>query len=362
MKILVDILNPSHVHFFHHFIRECERAGHSVLITARKKRMVTELLDSYGHPYRMVSTQGRRRLDLVWNLLLRNRSLSEIAQKFRPDALLGILGISIAAIGKRLGIPSYVFCDVENASVSNWLTFPRATEVITPRSFLKKVRGNHVTYPGYQELAYLHPRRFTPDLDVLRALGVARHERFTLVRFASWRSSHEFLPRGFTQDGKRRLVKSLLRRSRVLISSDKPLPSDLEALRLPLPASLIHHVLAAADLLVGDGATMASEAAVLGTPAVFYSSAGHGSTTDEECRYGLVRTARREDHAILAAEEILDTPNLEVSRRVWARRREQLLAEQTDVTGWMLSHLGIQVRQDLPQSAPSVSVPIPVAV
>jgi uncharacterized protein len=341
LRYLIDILHPSHVHFFHHFIRECEGAGHQVLITVRRRGMTTDLLADYGHPFQVLAAPRPKRIDLVWELLLGNMALGEITREFRTDALLGVSGISIASVGKRLGLPAYVFCDTESAMVSNWLTFPRATEVITPRSFAKKVRGNHVTYPGYHELAYLHPRRFTPDPEIRRALGLAEGERFSLVRFVSWGASHDFFRRGFTTEGKRRLVESLLQRGRVFVSAEGSLPPGMEALRLPIPPILIHHALAAADLLVGESATMTSEAAVLGIPAVLCSPVERGFTNEEESRYGLVRNTHCESDAILAAEEILDRTDGQSARAGLAESRRRLLAENVDVTGWMAEHLGI---------------------
>ncbi len=359
LRYLIDILHPAHVHFFHHFIRGCEGSGHQVLITVRRKGLATDLLDGYGHPYLTLAAPRGKRVDLVWELLLGNMALSEIARGFRPHALLGVTGISIASVGKRLGIPAYVFCDTEGASVSNWLTFPRATEVITPRSFAKKVRGNHVTYPGYHELAYLHPRRFTPDPGIRGALGLAEGEGFSLVRFVSWGASYDFFRRGFTPEGKGRLVESLLRRRRVFVSSEGGLPRGMETLRLPVPPILIHHVLAAADLLVGESATMASEAAVLGVPSVLCSPVERGFTDEEERRYGLVMNTRREPEAILAAEEILDRPDRDAARGEWAERRGRLLAENVDVTGWIFEHLKVASGEPEPSPAVALAGPRP---
>ena len=340
MRFLIDVLHPAHVHFFHHFIRECEAAGHGVFITARRKEVALDLLEAYGHPYRLISSQGKKKIDLLWELLLRNRALAEAALEFRPDALLGIMGISIAAVGRKLGIPSYVFYDTENATISNWLTFPRATEVITPSCYAKRVRGKHVTYPGYQELAYLHPDRFSPDPGIRVALGLAEGERFVLVRFVSWGASHDVFHRGFSPEGKLRLVEKLGKHVRVFISSEGPLPAGLEALRLPIPPHWVHHADAFADLLVGESATMASEAAVLGTPAIFCSPVGRGYTDEEERRYGLVRSVRREEEAMLAAEEVLGRDSAEMKLEC-AERRRRMLEEKVDVTAWMLEHLGV---------------------
>ncbi|MFW6012402.1 MAG: hypothetical protein ACOC92_01690, partial [bacterium] len=78
-----------------------------------------------------------------------------------------------------------------------------------------------------------------------------------------------------------------------------------------------------------------SEAAVLGTPAVFLSSTGRGYTDEQEGRYGLVHnfTPAREAEALARVEELSAQEDLAEDA---ARRRERLLAERIDVTGWLV--------------------------
>ena len=64
--------------------------------------------------------------------------------------------------------------------------------------------------------------------------------------------------------------------------------------------------MAHAQVVVGESATMSSEAAVLGVPAVFIATSGRGYTDDEEKRYGLVRhfTEEEYDRALGTIEEL----------------------------------------------------------
>ena len=121
-----------------------------------------------------------------------------------------------------------------------------------------------------------------------------------------------------------------------LITSEAALPPDLEAYRAPVPVEDIHHVLAFARLLVGESATMASECAVLGVPAVYVSPLGRGYTDDEEQRYGLVHNftgARFHDDFVATAERLVTDPELGAKAKA---ARARLLADKVDVTAWML--------------------------
>jgi len=334
MRFLVDILHPAHVHFFRNFIGEMERRGHSFLVTARDKEIALDLLRAYGIPHQVLSRQ-RRGPGLAAELALRAARLWRLARRFAPDYLLGIMGPAIALAGKALPSRTVIFYDTEMARATNWFSYPLADLVCTPDCYQGDAGAHQLRYPGYHELAYLHPRRFTPRREVLARNGLDDGRPVHLVRFVSWQASHDVGERGWSAAGKRRVVELLAARGHVLVSSEAALPPDLAPHRSRVPVEDLHHVLAFADLLVGESATMASEAAVLGTHALFVSRTGRGYTDEEERRYGLVHnfTHQQEDAALQRIEALLARPDLKADA---LRRRERLLADKIDVTGWMV--------------------------
>lgn len=335
MRFVIDILHPAHVHFFRNFVAEMETRGHEFLVTVRDKEIAVDLLRAYAIPHRVISRQARGSVALAAELAARTARFWRLARPFRPDYLLGIMGPTIALAGKALPAKTVIFYDTEMATVTNWFAYPLADAVCTPTCYQKRVGRNHVTYPGYHELTYLHPDRFTPDPGVLAAHGLAGDRPLYVVRFVSWEASHDVGERGFSLAHKERLVERLAARGRVLITSEAPLPESLRPYRLALPVEAIHHVLAFADLLVGESATMASEAAVLGTHALFVSKTGRGYTDEQEADYGLVHnfTDRQADAALAEVDRLLALDDLKEDAR---RRRRRLLAEKIDVTAWMV--------------------------
>jgi predicted glycosyltransferase len=119
-------------------------------------------------------------------------------------------------------------------------------------------------YSGLQELAYLHPDYFRPDAEPLRTLGLGPEEPYSVVRFVSWRATHDVGQRGFTDAQKRDAVERLGRLGRVFVST--------EGERAPVPPERLHDLLAGARVYLGEGATMATEAGLLGTPSIYVSS------------------------------------------------------------------------------------------
>jgi predicted glycosyltransferase len=334
MRFVVDILHPAHVHFFRNFIGEMERRGHEFLVTARDKEIALELLRAYDIPHRVLSRQARGP-GLAAELALRTARLWRLARRFHPDYLLGIMGPTIALAGKALPSRTVIFYDTEMARATNWFSYPLADLVCTPDCYQGDAGPRQLRYAGYHELAYLHPRRFTPRREVLARHGLDDGRPVHLVRFVSWQASHDVGERGWSAAGKRSVVERLAARGHVLVTSEAPLPPDLAPYRSRLPVEDVHHVLAFADLLVGESATMASEAAVLGTHALFVSRTGRGYTDEEERRYGLVHnfTHEQEGAALARIEALLARPDLKADAM---RRRELLLADKIDVTGWMV--------------------------
>lgn len=336
MRILIDILHPAHVHFFRNFYEVMDGRGHDLCITARDKDRSVDLLEQYGLPYQQISVQKSGSVGMVVEMTQRTGALMKVMNQFQPDVMTGIMGPSIALGGAIKRVPAVVFYDTEFARQTNWFTYPLAHSVVTPDCYQGKVRGTHVRYAGYHELAYLHPNRFQPDPDKLEGFGLEPGEPYTFVRFVSWQAVHDRGESGFTAAQKRDLVARLGRHGRVLVSSEAPLPDDLAPLEVTGPVEDIHHLLAYAQLIVGESATMSSEAAVLGVPAVMIATTGRGYTDDEERRYELVRhfTDDQYDRAIAAVEEMFTESPRELGRLARAR----LLADKIDVTQWMVEY------------------------
>jgi predicted glycosyltransferase len=210
--------------------------------------------------------------------------------------------------------------------------------ICTPTSFLHNLGKRHHRYQGFHELAYLHPDYFTPDPGVLKDLGIHQSDPFILLRFVAWKATHDMGQRGFSLDFKENLIRKLSPFGRVFISSEAPLPANLEPFRINLPPHKIHHVLYYAALFMGEGATMASEAAILGTPAVYSSSLAlnMGNFIELMNRYQLVLSYCSPREALETARQLLRENNI---KEKWMRRRDRMLADKIDVTQYVVELL-----------------------
>jgi len=340
MKILIDILHPAHVHFFRNAIQDIRDRGYQIIVTARDKDLTLRLLNLYNIPYSVISREASTKNGLAIELLRRNWRLGKIVRKERPSIMASIGGISTAQVGFLTRTKNFIFYDTENATLSNRLSYPFATQVVTPDCYGGWVPKNkHVLYPGYHELAYLHPERFTPDSEVLRDAGVDPEQPYSVVRFVSWKAMHDVKAKGFSPKDKLRLARNLEEHGKVYITSEDPLPGDFEKYRLPLPPHQVHHLLAFARLFIGESATMASESAVLGTPFVYLDAVGRGYTDEQEERYGLGFNFRpwQVSESLEKARSILQE-DLKTSEQFQESHR-RMLAEKINVTEFIVERL-----------------------
>ncbi len=332
MNILVDIIHPAHVHFFRHAIDQWRRRGHRVAVTARRKDVTIELLDNFGIEYTTLSTVGRGLPGLMCELVLRDVRLWKFCRKFRPDVLTGISGVFIAHVGRLMGAPSVVWDDTEHQHLAHKITWPFATAIYSPQSYRKlPVKKQHL-YAGCHELAYLHPNHFTPDAQVVRGLGIDPESRYCVIRFVSWGAHHDVGQRGFADNMKLHFVKEIERYARPYITSEGDLPVELKPYQLSIPPHQLHHVLAFSSLCVAEGATVASEAALLAVPAIYINTLEAG-TIDRLEQTPLLKQITDTQLALEASLAILRD---EHSRDKCRTARDELLAKEIDVTEFVV--------------------------
>jgi len=336
MKVLIDIGHPAHVHFYKNTIKELKNKGHEVLVTARDKEVTLKLLDSYGIEYTVLSTMKRGKRNLIMEWITRDYKLLKISKKFKPDVLTGILNPPVAHVSWLLNKKSIIFNDTEHAKFAQNITYPFSSAVCTPNCYLDSFGQKQLKYDGYHELAYLHPHYFTPNQKVLEELGLTEKDKIIILRLVSWGAHHDFGQGGIKD--KINFVKELEKYGKVVITSETPLDQEFEKYIAKISPEKMHDLLYYATLYIGEGATMASEAAVLGTPAIFISSLSGtmGNFTELEKKYGLLFSFDNEKVALSKASELLQKSDV---KNEWNNKKNILLNDKLDVTNFMVEYI-----------------------
>jgi len=329
MRLLIDMGHPAHVHLFKYFIQCMLKEGHEIKVTARDKEVTKDLLSAYGIPFEPVGKAATSQLGLLNEWLMRGKDILKIARNFNPDILLGVLNPVIAHAARRLGKRSIILTDTEHATIGNWTTLPFADSILTPSCYPKDLGMKHVRYNGYHELAYLHPNHFSPDSSVLDQIGLLKDERIILLRFVSWNAHHDNGQTGIRN--KLSMIKTLEDHGRVIVSSEKPMGKQFDPYLITLPPERLHDLLYYTTLYIGEGATIASECAVLGTHALYVNTL-QASVQQEEEKYGLVynfNSARTTENDVLQlAERLLTSDSLFSEGK---RKAKALINDKIDV-------------------------------
>jgi predicted glycosyltransferase len=336
LRVLFDIVHPAHVHFFKYLYGDLVAEGHETLVVAREKDVTLALLDEYGIPYTSVGQSGRKgRVGQARELIERDLTLYRAARRFRPDLVLtrNPAGVQVARVLR--GTTGVFDTDDGRAAGIHFRTAaPFADVITTPDCMTEDYGAKHRRYASYKALAYLHPARFTPDPKIRGVLGVG-DEPYAIVRFVEMVASHDGGESGMSIADKRRVIEQLQTQGRVFVSCEGPMPDEFAELRFSVPPHLMHDALAQAWICVGDSQTMAAEAALLGVPALRCSSfVGRLAYLDElEEKYALIESFLPADAPRLLERLYGLRPDAELAR-TWEARRETMLADKVELTGW----------------------------
>ena len=336
-KLLFYIGHPAHYHNVKHVSRLLQEKGHQVFWVVREKDVLFELVEELKDRYQITfirESAPKNKLDRIKRIAKREGIMFKLMRKHKPDLAIGT-DLVIAHVGNLLGIPSIILNEDDAEAVPLFAQYgiKYCTTNLAPESCSAgKYEHKTVHYPGYQELAYLHPNYFQPKKEnVLNLFG--DRERYFILRFSSLNAHHDDGVEGINDQRALQLIQLMEPHGKVWITSERPLNKELEPYRIQIPAKEMHHALAFAHLYAGDSQTMTAEAAVLGTPALrFNDFVGRlGYLEELEHKYDLTYGFKTHQFEPLIAklQELLKEPNL---KGRWNEKQSIMLKECIDLT------------------------------
>jgi predicted glycosyltransferase len=182
LKIWIDIDNTPHVPIFIPIIRELERRGHRVVLTARDAFQVCELADKKGLDYVKIGHHyGKKPIMKIIGLLWRSAQLCQFCLRQKPGLALSLGARSHTLINNLLKIPTIVVADYEHAAYiplthSRWVIVPD----VVPSEVLHQRADRIRHYSGLKEDVYVP--EFKPDPSLLEELGLQPNEMIVTVR------------------------------------------------------------------------------------------------------------------------------------------------------------------------------------
>ena len=341
-RFLFFFVHPSKFHMFRNTINYLKNNGHHIDVLITQKDVLEELVKNEGWNYKNIFPKGRKIKNLptyisagynfIRTIIRIERYL--LKQKkydlFISDDLLTISGWFHKTPTIHLQID-----DVRTIPVVMILYF--AKHLLSPSCcYVGRFRSKKISFDGYRELAYLHPRKFLPDKRVIERFH-QENSRYFLLRLVSLKSTHDVGKKGLNDEDVKKLIKILEKYGKVYITSERKIPKELNKYRLNIRPNDIAHVLYYADLLIADSQTMSAEAGVLGTPFIRYNDfIGVLSYLNElENKYllGFGIKTKDKDKLFTKIEELAKNGRI---KQEWEQKRNKMLSEKIDLTDFMI--------------------------
>lgn len=334
--------HPAKFNLFRGQINELRARGHQVDVVIITKDILEDLVLEEGWPYTNLYPEGRK-IPGLHVLLAAPISLAKTI--YRLLKYIGsqkydlFIGDALVHVGRLKRVPSFyptddVMRQVPEQSVylafCNHIIAPKITEL---GPFKRKVIG----YDGYKAMAHLHPNRFKPDVMLLDE-SLSNGVPYFFIRCVKFSATHDLNHSGVDDDILRKLIRKLEPNGRVLISSERNLPPDLDPYRIQIVKKNVAHYIYYARLLIGDSTSMCAEAAVLGTPSIEFDDYFEEieQMLELDKKYGLTFGIRPTEPEALfnKVDELLNLGD--GAQEIFRKRRDKLLSEKIDVSAFLI--------------------------
>lgn len=343
MNILIDIGHPGHVHLLHGVAKELIHKGHHVFYSVRDIPVAKRLMEHYGMaPWFDLGSKKDSLAGKAKTVINQDLQLLQFVRQNHIDLGLSS-GLVLSHVSKLTSMKSFMFDDDDDAAEPLIVKYghPMTDVVFTPNCICRKTK-KAVYYAGTHELAYLHPKRFSPIPSILQHAGIQKGERYFIMRFVALKGHHDVGQQGLTMEQKKALVDLLNPYGRVIITSERAIEPEFEQYRIPVPPEEIHSLMAYSSMFLGDSQTMTSEAAVLGVPALKCNTfAGRLSVPNMlEQRFDLCYAYQptQFDEMYRHIKRLL-ARNPEELKKEWQTKRQRMLQEMIDPTEFFVNYI-----------------------
>jgi predicted glycosyltransferase len=312
-----------------------EEEGHEFFISARDRSIIQYLLSKYSFKYFNRGKGKNGMLAKFFYIFIADFKLLRKALKFKPDIFLSFAIPYTAHVAWLLRKPHVVLDDTEHARFGHALYKSFSQVLLNPCSFQKDFGKKQIRFNSFIELCHLHPKFFKLNPDILELLNLKPDEKYVLLRFVSWNANHDIGQCGLDLETKKKLIDLFERNGYKIFISTEASDKDVffDKYLIKIPPEYIHDVMGYASLLITEGATMASECAMLGTPAIYVNSLDAGTLREQEDKYKLIFGFRSSDGVIEKVKELLSFPNIKAEFQL---RCQKMLSEKINLTDFLV--------------------------
>jgi predicted glycosyltransferase len=346
LRLWVDLLTPKQVLFFGPLIDLLRSRGHEVLATGRHFREVDQLAELTGLKLVFVGERGGKEpASQLKASLNRMEKLLPLVEGFEPDASLSVASVDCARISFGIRTRHVAVNDSPHSAVAARLSLPLSHHLLTPwlipfDAWTRYGIGRRAItrYRALDPAAWLKRARrhesAVPALDSREPTIVVRLEE----SYAPYMIGTD---RGWGERLLAVLVKEFKGSNIVVLYRYEDQLSRITSLYSKsciFPRGVVDGVelLQKADLFVGLGGTMTTEAALLGVPAVSAFQGGLLYTESYLTAKGILRKSHNPQEIVRLGRQLLQRER----REAISRKAKAVLDSMEDPVERVAEYLG----------------------
>ena len=270
MRILFDILHPAHLNFYKKTIQDLKTEYDVTVLVRPRGDLVDFAKKELNVPIKVVGRHYGSRIGKLFGLFHRIAYLIWEGWKNPYDVATSHGGFYVSIACWIMRKRSVVFYDNAEYKLLFFLCRRFSSKFMIPQ--LLGIKGKNIgTFNGYKELAYLN--RFEPTQEILEKYEVKKNKYVFIRQIAH--ISLDYWSDDSSQNMKG-ILDYLYQNKFSVIASVEEGATQISEFRefdniyvLPESTSEMHTLLYYAKCVISSGDTVAREAALLGTPAIY---------------------------------------------------------------------------------------------
>lgn len=336
-RFFFDLNHPADFHFFKNLFSYFAAQGYSYRVMARDKECLHELLEAEGIPY-LNRGKGSHSIAGKYMYAVYILGLTFIqVLRFRPGLTLSLSSPYLITVSRFLRIPTLTYDDTDfNPRLQPALK--RANYIFSPANYPHSFHKYHFHIQTYKELSYL-TSSFEEKEDLKEGV---------FFRITRSDSIHHSAGNRMEQSDLIQEINRISETFPTYLSSETKIDEVLSPNVIYPDTVNIHEDMQQCKVFWGNSATMATEAVILGIPAIFIGTEKFAYLMELE-EHGLLHCFTPDDMAssFSLLEKLLQQAG---PGKSFSLSRAQLLKNKSSMTGLLIRFI-----ENLPESAENFS-------
>jgi predicted glycosyltransferase len=267
--VIIYFVHPADINFYKNAINILEKKSINVQLIARQRGPLPSILErEYKQPFVIIGKHYHTLLGKLFGTIWISMQLLSYLSKKDFDVTTSFAGSFIGFASRLLGKPSVLFYDDYEYKLNFYsCKFSSSRFVIMPHT-IPGTGKKLIKHKGLKELAYLHPKYFKPNQDVLKQFGL-KSQNYVFLR------EKEYVSINYRKQGlKLADITDYIRDlgfDAIALSYDERTKEELKdhgCIIIEKPTDM-HSLLSFAAFTIAAGDTMARESCLVGTPAIY---------------------------------------------------------------------------------------------